>query len=241
MTNKKDLIRSANLFKEFSEHEIEKLAYKSEVVTCAKNNIIYMTGDQDNFIYLIISGWIKAYTTSLNGQETIIAVIGQGSTFGDTASLGNTSSLVSTQAITPVKLLKIPKTEFAEVLKSNSNALDLMFKMSAKRVNYLIGEVEQLVTCNANERIGLFLLKMMQHEDITFYEHDDCVTIKLPYAKSIVASQLGMQAETFSRAFSKLKKEKVISSSQRNITINSISKLRSMCTETQEFKCYHLM
>ena len=229
MKNKKDFIRSADMFMHFAERDIEKLAYKAEVINFAKHSMIYLSGDEAKYIYLTISGWVKIFTTSFNGDETVLGVIGKGRTFGDTASLGKVEYLVSTQAITPVKVIKIPYSEYLDVLKGNDKALDFVFNLSAERQKFLIKEIEQLITCTANERIGIFLLRMLKNKEVITHEDNDSVTIKLPYAKSVVAAQLGMQAETFSRAFAKLKKDGLIKSSQRNITINSISQLKQFC------------
>lgn len=229
MKNKQDFLRSADLFKHLTEKQLEKLAYKAEVESHAKNHIIFLSGDQAKYIYLIIDGWVKGFRTSFNGEESILAIAGEGTTFGDIASLGKSNYAMSAQAVTPVKLLKIPYLEFIDVIKNDPLSLDVMFKIHAERQQYLVEEVERLTTCTANERIGIFLLNMLKNDKVTFYEDENIATIRLPYAKSLVASQLGMQAETFSRAFSKLKQQDLIKSSQRNITVADISKLKRFC------------
>lgn len=233
MRNKQDFLRSAELFRHLNENQLEKLAYKADVESHAKNHIIFLSGDTAKYIYLVIDGWVKGFRTSFNGEESILAIAGANTTFGDVASLGKSNYSISAQAVTPVKLLKIPYLEFIEVIKNDPKSLDVMFKMHAERQLYLVEEVERLTTCTANERIGLFLLNMLKNDSITSYEDENVATIKLPYAKSLVASQLGMQAETFSRAFSKLKKQDLINSSQRNITVSNISKLKDFCRVPQ--------
>lgn len=229
MKNKKDFLRKADLFRHLTENQLEKLAYKAEVENHAKNHVIFLAGDEAKYVYLIISGWVKGFRTSFNGEESILAIISNNDTFGDIASLGKTKYTTSAQAVTPLKLLKIPYLEFLEVIKSDEKALDIMFRISADRQLFLIKEIEQLITCTANERIGLFILNMLRNDEVSTFEDENAATIKLPYAKSLVASQLGMQAETFSRAFAKLKKQNLIQSSQRNINVSDIAALKRFC------------
>jgi len=229
MKNKKDFLRQSLLFKHLTENQLDKLAYKAEVINHAKNHMVFLSGDEAKYVYLILSGWVKGFRTSFNGEESILGIISSYQTFGDLASLGKTQYTVSTQAVTPVKLLKIPYSEFLEVVKSDPTSLDIIFKINAERQLGLVKEIEQLVTCTANERIGLFLLNMLQNDNVSTFEDENAATIKLPYAKSLVAAQLGMQAETFSRAFAKLKKQNLIQSSQRNISVSDIAALKRFC------------
>lgn len=229
MKNKVDFLKSATLFKHLSQSQLERLACAAEVENHAKNQVIFLKGDTAQNIYLVISGWVKGFRTSFNGEETILGIQSTNATFGDIASLSQTKYIASVQAVTPAKVLKIAYEDFIEIIKNDEKALDVMFKINAERHSLLVTEIEQLITCTAYERIGLFLLNMTKNDEVTTFEDENIATITLPYAKSLVAAQLGMQAETFSRAFAKLKKDNFISASKRNITVNDIERLKKYC------------
>lgn len=229
MKNKLDFLKSAELFKHLTQTQLEQIACIAEVENYAKNHTIFLKGDEAKFVYLVISGWIKGFRTSFNGEETILGIQSTGSTFGDIASLSQTKYIASVQAVTPAKVLKVPYEEFLKIMINDAKSIEIMFKINAERHCLLVDEIEQLITCTAHERIGLFLIKMLQNDEVTSYEDENSATIALPYAKSLVAAQLGMQAETFSRAFAKLKKDNYIDASKRNILVNNIENLKKLC------------
>lgn len=229
MKQKIDFLKNSTMFKHFDSNQLEKIAKIADVENHGKNHIIFLKGDRAGFLYLVISGWVKGFRTSFNGEETILGIHSTCSTFGDIASLSQTRYLATAQAVTPTKLLKIPYQEFINIIKNDEKALDVIFKINSERHSNLIDELEQLITCSAHERIGLFLLKMLENDNVTSFDDENIATISLPYAKSLVASQLGMQAETFSRAFAKLKKDNLITASKRNITVNNITNLKKFC------------
>jgi CRP-like cAMP-binding protein len=80
-------------------------------------------------------------------------------------------------------------------------------------------ELEHRNTQNAPQRIGCFLLRLCK-PDAT-----DSVVLYLPYDKNLVASRLGMQPETFSRALNKLKEKTDIIINGATITIPSLEKI----------------
>tara|TARA_Y100001960_G_scaffold222227_1_gene232483 strand:+ start:954 stop:1652 length:699 start_codon:yes stop_codon:yes gene_type:complete len=229
MKQKVDFLKGSLLFKHLPDDQLTEIAKISEVENHAKNHIIFLKGEKANFIYIIISGWVKGFRTSFNGEETILGIQSTYTAFGDIASLSQTRYVATAQAVTPSKVLKIPYKEFIDIIKHDDQALDTIFKINAARQNRLVDEIEQLITCTAHERIGMFLLEMLKNDDITKFEDENIATISLPYAKSLVASQLGMQAETFSRAFAKLKKDSLIDADKRNITVTDITKLKRFC------------
>ena len=66
--------------------------------------------------------------------------------------------------------------------------------------------------------------------------------VKLPYDKTLVASKLGMQPETFSRALSKLKKNTGIEVQGSIITIPDFKMLSDYCCSvcSSEYPCKDL-
>ena len=80
-------------------------------------------------------------------------------------------------------------------------------------------ELEHRDVQNAPQRIGCFLLRLCRHHD------DVSAILHLPYDKSLIATRLGMKAETFSRALSRLRQDTDIQVSGSTVRIDSIKKL----------------
>ena len=97
-------------------------------------------------------------------------------------------------------------------------------------------ELEHRTIQNAPQRIGCFLLRL------TRQDAEGPVTIHLPYDKTLVASRLGMQPETFSRALAKLRDATGITVRGATIEMDSLDRLvRYSCAAcSSEFPCQDL-
>ena len=97
-------------------------------------------------------------------------------------------------------------------------------------------ELEHRTIQNAPQRIGCFLLRLADQSKT------GPVTIHLPYDKTLVASRLGMQPETFSRALSKLKSQTGITIKGATIEMDSLNQLVefSCAACSSEFPCKDL-
>jgi CRP-like cAMP-binding protein len=90
---------------------------------------------------------------------------------------------------------------------------------------------------NAPQRIGCFLLRLANQTAL-----DNTITIHLPYDKTLVASRLGMQPETFSRALAKLKEKTGIRIKGATIEMESLNQLSdfSCAACSSSFPCKDL-
>lgn len=94
-------------------------------------------------------------------------------------------------------------------------------------------ELEHRTIQNAPQRIGCFLLRLTNQEE------EGSVKIHLPYDKTLVASRLGMQPETFSRALNKLKDKTGIRVKGATVELDNLEQLTSYsCSAcSSEFPC----
>ena len=111
-----------------------------------------------------------------------------------------------------------------------------MLKAVAGYRRQLDKEIEHRSIQNASQRIGCFLLRLADQSK------KNNVIIHLPYDKALVASRLGMQPETFSRALAKLREKTGICIKGATIEMDNLDQLVSYsCSAcTSKFPCEDL-
>ena len=215
-----DSLKNTTLFEECGNEfwiEIQKKAFSKQY---NKDHLFFIPDDDAKYCYFLLSGWVKLFRENMNGEQCVIDIINQGHVFGENAIFNDDKYSVSAEAIEDTEAIIFPLETIRKELKIN-NKFSFKFMSAMDRNRQAQNqEIENRTIKNASQRLGCFLLQCLKNE-----KDADAVTIDLPYDKLLVASRLGMQPETFSRALKRLKQDLEIETSGRSIHISSVNRL----------------
>ena len=217
-------IKNTPLFRGMTQSSLEELATHCHKKKYSKGKEIFEAGDKADYFYVILKGWVKLFRMSREGEETIIHVFGSGESFAEAAVFRDQRSYpVTSQAVTDVEVIEIPRSFFIKKIEEDSSfALRILASISSHQ-HYLVGQLEQVTTRTAPQRIGAFLLRFC-HKTNT----ENGSVVDLPYDKSLISTRLNIKPETFSRALSKLEPYGV-KSDGRHIVIGKPEELADFC------------
>ena len=231
-----DLVKKINIFKSLDDSAIERLVQNAVETGHRKGKIFFIHGDEATRFYYIKSGWIKLFRETLDGDQAVVDILPAGHIFGETSIFENDIYPYSAEAVEPTEVISFPLANLKSEIENNNKLALSMLNAMARYRRQQDQEIEHRVIQNAPQRIGCFLLRLVQQDE------NGPVKIHLPYDKTLLASRLGMQPETFSRALSKLKKETGITVSGSTIEMDSINRLvHFSCSAcSSEFPCKDL-
>ncbi|MBV1901357.1 MAG: Crp/Fnr family transcriptional regulator [Kordiimonadaceae bacterium] len=232
-----DALQATALFKAMPDKEGYKLFAASQRVTLDKGEVLHLQGDDAEWFYLVLSGWVKIFRETLNGDEAVIDLVGTGNFIGDTEQLDDGTYKSNAAIAEKAVLLRMPASQLSAAIKNHHTvALAMLEMLSAKRLEHM-KEVESLKLQKADQRIGCFMLRQCQGKA----EGDH--GLMLPYCKTLIASQLGMKGETFSRALNKLRQATDITVSGNRVIVPEISRLSEfVCSGcSNEYPCKDLV
>lgn len=198
--------------------DIEHLCKCGTVHDYDKGSHIFLRGRKADYFYVIMSGWIKLYRDTQEGDEAILGLLTRHDTFGETAIFSGDFHPFSAQAVEKAKIVRIPADALRQRARSNVDIILRIMQSFAQQMNRLQLENEHLSVMSASQRVGCLLLQL---SNAAGPAHQ---TIHLPYEKSLAASRLGMKAETFSRALAQLK-DIGIKVSGDTVEVESVGKL----------------
>lgn len=208
------ILRSHHLFEPLSEEQMEELMNSSQLLNFAKGSALFRQGEPSSSFYFVISGSVKVYRLTADGQEKVFDVIGSRQTIAEAMLLMDTPDYIaSAEALEPTQLYRLPSSVYMRLLQSNNRLAFALLGRLSGRLQQRLNEIETLSLKNSTHRVVRYLLNQLGQSQETVS------SFNLPMAKQLIAGHLSIQPETFSRVIRRLIDEQVISQNGRQINI----------------------
>ena len=117
-------------------------------------------------------------------------------------------------------MIEFPISWLKDNIKRNGILALNVLGMLSRRMNIATVEAEHQATMSAAQQVSCFLERLCILHDFDPHGFD------LPYSKTLIASRLSMEVETFSRALSKIR-DHGISVQGNRISFNDIEEMES--------------
>lgn len=214
------LVRKLPLFANLDASLLADLLADARPREVARGTVLFLQGDPADRFYVVLDGWVRLYRETPDGSEITIGLFARGESFAEAAVLTNGHFPVCAMVAEPGRLLLVPASSFLGALLADRGlCLNLMASM-ARRLQGFVRQIEALSRRSTVERLAAFLLKLAEGRSAP-------VRLALPLDKTLVAARLGMQPETLSRAFAKLRRLGVETNGPE-VYIRDLDALRSL-------------
>ncbi len=143
-----ELLRSVPLFAKIEPSKLKLLAFTSERLTFAANQVLFQQGDIGDAAYVIIDGQAEVIVETPNGPLTV-AKLGKNAFVGEIAILIDVPRTASIKASTKLETLKISKDLFFRLVKEFPEMAVEIMRELARRVeamNVRLAEANRKLT-----------------------------------------------------------------------------------------------
>ncbi len=207
----------APLFNAMESSAVLNVARSSSVRVYETGELIFQQGDPAEAVLVLVEGWLKIYRSREDGEQVVIRILAPGETYFEPAMFVGGSFCVTAEAVSSARVLRLDGAAMRKaILQQPSLAFDLL-AASSSDIEWLMGEIEELRTKSAPQRIADFLLRQIKTTS-------GAATIALPYGKALIANQVGTKPECFSRSLVKLR-EHGVRVERDKVRIHDVSKL----------------
>lgn len=229
-------IKDSILFSDSSDAFISKIAAKSSMTHYKKGKILFVHEDHAKRFFLVKKGWVKLFRETLDGEQAVVDMVTAGQTFGEAALFQGNIYTYSAEAIESSDIIAIPLSLLQSEIDNNPKFVKTLLFYNASIRRLKDKEIEHRSLQNASQRIGCFMLRLVNQEKL------GKTNIHLPYDKMFVAAKLGMKPETFSRALKRLKEDTKIRVKGATIEIDNLQQLSEYACRacSFEFPCEDL-
>jgi CRP-like cAMP-binding protein len=139
-----EVVRRAPLFTALDEAAALSLRASMDSVKIAKGSILFKEGDDGEHLYVIIDGKLKLGTSSGDGRENLLSILGPGEMFGELSLFDPGPRTSTATAVTDAKLLSLSHEKVIPWLKQNPEvSLQLLTRLSQRlrRTNEAVGDL----------------------------------------------------------------------------------------------------
>ena len=144
MPPEEEVERRAPLFTALDEAAAVSLRASMVSVKIAKGSILFKEGDDGEHLYVIIDGKLKLGTSSGDGRENLLSILGPGEMFGELSLFDPGPRTSTATAVTDAKLLSLSHEKVIPWLKQNPEvSLQLLTRLSQRlrRTNEAVGDL----------------------------------------------------------------------------------------------------
>lgn len=198
-------IRDSVFFSHFPESDRQRILAHAYVVGKADFRELDANGEGYDRLLLIVEGYVGIYDGDAEDNH-LIDILGPGDFIGLPEILLDRRINHSMAPIGDIRLAVIPAETLREMIASSGHiAISLLSELS-DRLRSLINQVAALKTMTASQRIANFLLNVaaskVGREQLP--QRQNPLSFHLPFSKKLIAAQLGITPESFSRSLPKL-------------------------------------
>lgn len=213
-----EFLKSIPYFSGLSPAELDSIRELIFEKTAERGDIILLEGESAEALYFVASGAVKVFKTSAEGKEQILNIVRPGESFNDVPIFDGGANPASAQAMGPVVLYAIKKSDLEGILGDHPQVALNVIRVLSQRVRHLVSLVEDLSFRHVTGRVAKILL-----------EHtDDETGPRRRLTQQEMAAMAGTAREVVGRSLKALEEEGAIRLDRHRIVISDKQALRDM-------------
>lgn len=224
LTTTNCILQKVAIFSGLNDPEFAFLASRLVQKKFGEGEIIFAEGEACMGLYVIESGHVRIFKTSVGGREQVLSIDGPGGSIAELPVFDGGNYPASALAVTPVTLLFFSKQDFRSLCVQHPEVALKVLRVVGSRLRRLVGIIEELSFTTVRHRLAALLVRLAKSEGTTA---SNGITFILPVNNNELAAQIGTVRELVSRNMSRLQSEGIIAIDGRTILVPDLRKLEA--------------
>jgi CRP-like cAMP-binding protein len=197
-------LKRAVLFDGLDQDNLARLAGIAREVSLKVGDTLFDQGDESDGLYVIASGILRIYLTADDAREVTINLLEDGETIGEIALLDGLPRSAGAAALTPAKLIFIPREPFLNLLDESRTLAKQIILTLCERLRSANAQFDQAIFHDLRHRL-LVLLRQLA----IIHGHVDAnvAVVELDLTQGTLAQMLGASREAVNKQLRALAKE----------------------------------
>ncbi len=215
--------RDCFLFESLTDHQIKELEKYCIAKSYSKGEYIYKEGSKADYIFFVISGSVKVYTSTFEGKEVIKNIVHAENVLGEQAYAGTNVRLDSARALDQiVQISCIHIDDLRGLLQRFWELNEKFIHLISKKLSRTETRVKSLIVDDARKRVIDFLKYNAKHKGKKIgFE----LLVKHFMTQQDIANYTGTSRQTVTSILNDLKKTNKIYFKRNSILIRDIANL----------------
>lgn len=213
--DRRRILRQTDLFSELSDAEADAVLSHMRSVQARRGNVIFNQYEENGGLYLILSGSVKISRIGRDGREVTIAILREGTFFGEMSLLDGQPRSATATATSATRLLVLERDSFLRGVLPMTGIVAKMLRELSKRLRAANQSIEHLALGTVFDRLFHYL----GHLGRRFPASGGKVTITKRPTHQELAELVGSSRETVTRTLATMEKRGLIEIQKREIVL----------------------
>jgi CRP/FNR family transcriptional regulator, cyclic AMP receptor protein len=182
---------------------------------CREGELILDYEDTSSDVYLIVSGTVRVLIRTPNGKEMLLADLGAGEFFGETAAIDGSARSANVTATMTTELIVIPRAEFLAAVHATPAVCDRLMRVLTNRIRDLNERMFQRNVLDLRHRLYADLLRLSRPRDAEGEQR----VLSPPPPHHDLAARIGCRREQVSREISAMEAEQLVEKTRGGLVI----------------------
>jgi len=210
-----DLLSNAEFFKDFEGEALTDVVRAAASRSFSRGGVIFTEGDEGTELFVVVSGRIAIANRSIDGRESVVALMERGDLFGDMALFDGRPRSADARALEPSEVIAIPFDLLRSIYEAKPELLWNVVEMLAMRLRNTDEQLADSVFLDVTGRTAKRLLELAGEAD----------EFSLPITQEELAGMVGASRERVNKAIASFVRLGWIEQSDRRYRITNRDQL----------------
>lgn len=205
------LLNDVPLLTELTPDELARVVAASAPHSLLRNDLLFAEGDEPDHLYVVVSGRIAISNKSVDGRESMMALMERGDLFGEMPLFDGLMRSAEARALEASEVLSIPYDPLRDIYENRPALLWGVVHLLAQRLRNTDNALADSVFLDVTGRTAKRLLEMANGQD----------EFTLPITQEELAGMVGASRERVNKAIASFIRLGWIDQQERRYTITN--------------------
>jgi len=184
------LLRSTLLFGELDDDSMQQITDSSSERSLRRGDVLFSENEAPDYLYVVVSGRIAIANKSIDGRESVVALMEEGDLFGEMGLFDNIGRSAEARALEASVVVAVPYTPVKALYQRRPEELRNVVRLLAARLRSMDEALADSVFLDVTGRTAKRLLELAGDED----------EFILPITQEELAGMVGASRERVNKA-----------------------------------------
>ena len=227
--NKDKYLRSVDVFQDLTEEEIHQLGERAPMKRVPSGTIFYTQEQATEVLFILKEGRVRLYHLEPDGRMLTLAILEEGTIFGEMTLLGQRLQSNFAEAITPCLLCLMSREDVKALLLSDPRIAFRLMEMIGQRLVTTEQRLSDMVFKHAPERIATQLIQLAQQRRSWLGRK----SLEVRCTHEELAHLVGVHQETVTKVLNEFRQQELIGLSRGRVVLLDVTGLAAVQESSQ--------
>jgi CRP-like cAMP-binding protein len=223
--DKQRYLQAVDIFRDLSHSEVERLSRSAPMRRVPTGTIFYSPEQSTEVLFILKEGRVRLYHISPTGRELTLAVLEEGTIFGEMTLLGQQLHSNYAEAATPCLLCLMSREDVKALLLDDPRIAYRLLETMSGRLLETERRLADTVFRHAPERVAAQLLAMPRAAGMRF-GRQRAPEVRCTHEE--LASLVGVHRETVTKVLNDFRQRRLIELKRGRIVLQDLDGLRAL-------------